>query len=103
MGRGKKRLRLERPNGIKNNNPTTAGSFSAPPPPWIELSQDVKENILSRLGPDEILETAQNVCTTWHSVCNQPSFWRVIDMEKSGDDVRYFGNNDLLHYISQRF
>ncbi|KAL3643693.1 hypothetical protein CASFOL_014508 [Castilleja foliolosa] len=107
-------------NGIEDTNPT---------PPWIELPRDVTENILSRLRPVEILENAQYVCTTWRSVCNEPSIWRVIDMKISliedhdiffihniacrravdlsqGEllniNIEFFGTNDLLHYISKR-
>ncbi|KAL3616943.1 hypothetical protein CASFOL_039337 [Castilleja foliolosa] len=107
------------PEGKKDNNPTA---------PWIELPLDMTENILRRLGQVEILQNAQNVCTTWRSVCSDPSLWRVIDLKGFGDDhellfnpdiicrravyhsqgeltdlnIEFLGTDDLLHYISQR-
>ncbi|KAL3643689.1 hypothetical protein CASFOL_014504 [Castilleja foliolosa] len=77
---------LKSPKSKKDNNPTAGGSSSAPPPPWVELPRDLTENILRRVGPLEILENVQYVCTTWQSVCNQPSMWRVIDIKKSYRD-----------------
>ncbi|KAL3634256.1 hypothetical protein CASFOL_021310 [Castilleja foliolosa] len=119
--RGKKKSHRKR-----HNNPTAGGSSSSAPPPWIELPRDVTENILSRLGPVEILENAQKVCTTWRSVCNEPSLWRVIEMKSSdygslcrltrmyrhavdlsqGElidvNIKFLCPDDLLQYISER-
>ncbi|KAL3643723.1 hypothetical protein CASFOL_014538 [Castilleja foliolosa] len=120
--RGKKKLHLKRANGTKDNNPTAKCSTSAPPsPPWIDLPRDLTANILSRVGQVEILKTARKVCTTWRSVCSEPSMWRAIDLIYSDNfsvfdlaldlsegeliDIRiigYFGSNILLHYISER-
>lgn len=62
-----------------------SSSSSAPPPPsWIELPEDVTANILQRLGAQEMLESAQLVCTTWRKVCLDPAMWRVIDLENPG-------------------
>ncbi|KAL3616855.1 hypothetical protein CASFOL_039249 [Castilleja foliolosa] len=129
MGRrSKKKFTLKFPKGKKDNNPTAGGSSSPPPPPWVELPRDVTENILRRLGPVEILQSAQKVCTTWRSVCRDPSMWRVIDVKDFDDDhelffsddficrravdrsqgelidinIEYFGTDDLLRYISER-
>ncbi|KAL3616941.1 hypothetical protein CASFOL_039335 [Castilleja foliolosa] len=114
--------------GRRDNNPATGGSSSFPPPPWIELPRDVTENILRRLGSVEILQNAEKVCTTWRSVCSDPSLWRVIDLKRFGDDhellsspdticrravyhsqgeltdlnIEFLGTDDLLHYISER-
>ncbi|KAK4491566.1 hypothetical protein RD792_002318 [Penstemon davidsonii] len=108
--------------------PTAVPPSSAPPPPWIELPGDVTANILHRLGAVEILESAQRVCTTWWSVCQDPSLWQVIDMKNIGDiyemtsdlniicrqavdrsqgqlidfNMEYFGTDELLHYVSER-
>lgn len=49
-------------------------------PPWLELPREITAAILHKLGPLEILATAQNVCTTWRSMCQDPSMWRCIDM-----------------------
>ncbi|XP_057797751.1 putative F-box/LRR-repeat protein 9 isoform X2 [Salvia miltiorrhiza] len=101
----------------------------APPSfaPWIDLPLDVTADILHRLGAAEMLETAEKVCKTWRSVCREPSMWRVVDVKNSGScydtrrlgsmcrravdrsggdlmdiNIEYFGNDELLHYISQR-
>ncbi|KAL3643700.1 hypothetical protein CASFOL_014515 [Castilleja foliolosa] len=96
-------------------------------PSWIELPRDLTENILSRLGQVEILRNAQRVCTTWRSVCSEPSLWRVIDIycyypglsydtrhricrhavdRSKGElidiNIEFFCTDDLLHYISER-
>ncbi|XP_042038253.1 putative F-box/LRR-repeat protein 9 [Salvia splendens] len=96
-------------------------------PPWIDLPLDVTADILHRLGAAEMLETAEKVCKTWRSVCRDPSMWRVVDVKNSGScydtrrlgslcrravdrsrgelmdiNVEYFGNDELLHYISLR-
>ncbi|KAL3616604.1 hypothetical protein CASFOL_014533 [Castilleja foliolosa] len=102
-------------------------SYSASPP-WIELPREVTENILSRLGQVEILKNAQRVCTTWRSVCSEPSMWRVIHIKNfdvilcpfrivnrighlavdrsKGElidiNIEGFCRDDLLHYISER-
>ncbi|XP_047949537.1 F-box protein SKIP19-like [Salvia hispanica] len=52
-----------------------------PPPPWTELPEDLTANILQRLHTEEILESAQKVCTTWWRVCKNPAMWRVIDLD----------------------
>ncbi|XP_047971476.1 putative F-box/LRR-repeat protein 9 isoform X1 [Salvia hispanica] len=96
-------------------------------PPWIDLPLDVTADILHRLGAAEMLETAEKVCKTWRSVCRDPSMWRVVDVKNSGScydtrrlgslcrravdrsggdlmdiNIEYFGNDELLHYISLR-
>lgn len=60
--------------------PPDAPSSSDPPTQWVELPGDVTANILQRLGAEEILRSAQQVCTTWWKVCQDPAMWRVIDM-----------------------
>ncbi|KAL3833692.1 hypothetical protein ACJIZ3_008428 [Penstemon smallii] len=101
-------------------------STSAPPPPWTELPRDVTAIILHRLGPIEILESAQEVCTTWKDVCLEPAMWRVIDMKDVGYvdindlqimccdavdrsqgqlieiSIKDYGDDDLIRYISER-
>ncbi|CAH1424421.1 unnamed protein product [Lactuca virosa] len=48
---------------------------------WLELPYDVVANILYRIGPIDILENAQKVCTTWCKICKDPAMWRVIHMK----------------------
>uniref|UniRef100_A0A2P2JMA8 Uncharacterized protein MANES_14G135100 n=1 Tax=Rhizophora mucronata TaxID=61149 RepID=A0A2P2JMA8_RHIMU len=95
---------------------------------WVELPRDVTGSILLRLGAIEILTNAQRVCTTWHSICKEPTMWRSIDMHNHGDlwdteydidkmcrhavdrssgglvdiNIEYFGTDDLLRYITDR-
>ncbi|KAL6567269.1 hypothetical protein OROGR_000937 [Orobanche gracilis] len=95
-GRRKKKFHLKRPKGEKSSNPTAAGSSSSTPPPWIELPRDVTAYILHRLGTVEILENVQKVCTTWRSVCREPSIWRVIDMKLSDGGLKIFGDADIM-------
>ncbi|KAL3643694.1 hypothetical protein CASFOL_014509 [Castilleja foliolosa] len=87
------------PSGLKDKNPTVGASSSAPPPPWINLPRDLTANILRRLGQVEILQTARKVCTTWRSVCSEPSMWRVIDLEYCSFEVvlRFSSHNLLGH------
>ncbi|GER36775.1 F-box family protein [Striga asiatica] len=92
--RGRKKSHLKMAKDKKDNNPAASGS-SPLPPPWIELPRDVTANILRRLAPVEILENARGVCTTWRSVCREPSLWRVIDLKTSDDNPRrLFGPDD---------
>ncbi|KAK4488138.1 hypothetical protein RD792_003880 [Penstemon davidsonii] len=101
----KKKFKLQ----STKKTPTDVPSTSAPPPPWTELPRDVTANILQRLGPIEILESAQKVCTTWKDVCTDPAMWRVIDMINVGDrwhyirglritcrDMKNFGGHDMF-------
>ncbi|XP_047979231.1 putative F-box/LRR-repeat protein 23 [Salvia hispanica] len=48
--------------------------------PWTELPEDLTANILQRLHTEEILKSAQRVCTTWWRVCKNPTMWRAIDL-----------------------
>ncbi|CAA3025778.1 F-box LRR-repeat 23 [Olea europaea subsp. europaea] len=127
----KKKLKLKK---LKNKKKKAKAASSAPPPPsppppppWLELPREVTADILQRLGIFDILESAQNVCTTWRNVCKDPSMWRVIDMKNLGRyhlfsylDTRcrlavdrsegqlteiyidYFATDELLQYISER-
>ncbi|KAI9122507.1 hypothetical protein K1719_006347 [Acacia pycnantha] len=92
---------------------------------WLDLPVDVTAAILLKLGPVEILTSAQSVCTSWRSICKDPTMWRAIDMQNLGDpdmpydleimcrhavgrscgqlvdiNVEYFGTDDLLKYIT---
>ncbi|KAK4254601.1 hypothetical protein QN277_009959 [Acacia crassicarpa] len=93
---------------------------------WLDLPGDVTAAILLKLGAVDILSSAQSVCTSWRSICKDPTMWRVIDMQNLGDlhdmpydleimcrhavdrsrgqlvdiNVEYFGTDDLLKYIT---
>ncbi|KAJ4824236.1 hypothetical protein Tsubulata_018056 [Turnera subulata] len=95
---------------------------------WVELPRDVTASILHRLGGVEIIETAQKVCTTWRSICKEPSMWSSIDMHNTGEffdmpyslvkmcqhavdrssgglqriNIEFFGTDELLQYIVER-
>ncbi|XP_059283416.1 putative F-box/LRR-repeat protein 23 [Lycium ferocissimum] len=98
-------------------------------PPWLELPEGIWANILRTLGVEEILKTAEKVCTTWRRICKEPSTWRVINMccyEEEHSDMGYhlkkmcryavdrsqgelvdiyldyFATDKLLQYISER-
>ncbi|XP_019090167.1 PREDICTED: F-box protein SKIP19-like [Camelina sativa] len=93
---------------------------------WAELPLELTSSILHRLGAIEILKNAEKVCRSWRRVCKDPSMWRKIDMHNSEDmecnleimchhaidrsqgglveiDLWYFGTDDLLNYIADRF
>ncbi|CAN7009154.1 F-box protein SKIP19 [Brassica rapa] len=70
-------------------------SFRSPPSPsltpemkdgeysnWSELPTELTSSILQRLGPIEVLENAQKVCTSWRRVSKDPAMWRKIVMHK---------------------
>ncbi|KAL1555769.1 putative F-box/LRR-repeat protein 9 [Salvia divinorum] len=67
-----------------------------PPPPWTELPEDLTANILQRLHTEEILESAQLVCTTWRRVCKDPAIWRVIHL-----DYRRFAPYEVQNIFRQ--
>ncbi|KAJ4895427.1 F-box protein SKIP19 [Raphanus sativus] len=92
---------------------------------WAELPPELTSSILHRLGPIEIVETAQKVCRSWRRVCKDPSMWRkiVIHIEEFGDryyeklcrhavgrshgglveiDISHFGSDPLLRYIADK-
>ncbi|CAK9321245.1 unnamed protein product [Citrullus colocynthis] len=106
-----------------NSNPNSVEEESRN---WLELPADVTSTILQKLGPIDILINAQDVCSSWRKICEDPLMWRVIDMRYSGDwwdmdydleemcrqaverscgqliyiNIERFGTDDLLHYIS---
>ncbi|KAL0363610.1 UNVERIFIED_CONTAM: F-box protein SKIP19 [Sesamum calycinum] len=97
-------------------------------PPWLELPREMTTTILQKLGAIEILTTAEKVCTTWRSLCQEAAMWQSIDMRNEGNlwempydlekmcrhavdrsqgqlidiNIEYFGSDELLLYISQR-
>ncbi|KAL1219995.1 F-box protein SKIP19 [Cardamine amara subsp. amara] len=101
------------------------------PKNWADLPSELTSSILHRLGVIEILDNAQKVCTSWRCVSKDPSIWRKIDMHydlgeyfriRNYDleimcrhavdsspgglveiDISYFGNDNLLNYIADRF
>lgn len=66
--------------------PTAASLSSAPQ--WSELPEDLTANILQRLQPEEILMSAQFVCTTWWRASMDPSLWRVLHLDIRRRDFR---------------
>ncbi|CAF2316239.1 unnamed protein product [Brassica napus] len=47
---------------------------------WADLPPELTSLILQRLGAVKIVEKAEKVCRSWHSVCKDPSMWRKIEM-----------------------
>ncbi|CAH1448697.1 unnamed protein product [Lactuca virosa] len=66
------------------------------PPIWMEMPDEVMANILQRLGTKEILNNAWRVCTTWRRICKDPAMWKVIDVQKSDNDVEEHLDLDRL-------
>ncbi|KAH0641510.1 hypothetical protein KY289_032484 [Solanum tuberosum] len=62
---------------------------------WLELPEELWENILMRLATIERLLIAQKVCTTWSRVLNEPSMWHVIDMS----NCRGLTNSHVFPYV----
>ncbi|XP_042035017.1 F-box protein SKIP19-like [Salvia splendens] len=125
-GQASKWLRWMRTNVLMplNKIPVVSSSLV---PPWIELPGDVTANILQRLGAEEVLRSAQAVCTTCWKVSKDPLLWRVIDFSNPrqglfNDEynamcrcavdrsqgqlvdltIQYFGDNALMDYVANR-
>ncbi|XP_042026658.1 F-box protein SKIP19-like [Salvia splendens] len=104
-----------------------AEAVASSSPPWMELPLDVTANILQRLGAEEKLCSAQQVCATWWNVCKDPALWRVIDFSSTKQidcaakytamcrravdrsrgqltdfTIQYFGDDKLMEYIADR-
>ncbi|XP_042010615.1 putative F-box/LRR-repeat protein 23 [Salvia splendens] len=66
-------------------------SSATPSPPWIELPEHVTADILQRLYSEEIIGSAQYVCTTWWRVCQNPATWCSIDLDYRRPAAFHFG------------
>ncbi|XP_049377866.1 F-box protein SKIP19-like [Solanum stenotomum] len=98
-------------------------------PRWVELPPDITSSILQKVGPIEMLKSADKVCSTWRRLCHEPAMWRVVKMHNAGADfwdreddlekicgravecsngelvdlsLEYFGSDKLLSYIAER-
>ncbi|GJN39453.1 hypothetical protein PR202_gb28574 [Eleusine coracana subsp. coracana] len=88
---------------------------------WSALPRDILLGVLLKLGPCEIMQGAELVCTTWrHAAVEEPSLWRHIDMgtdsvrlavaraavDRSAGQCEAFSsgicNHDLLFYLVER-
>ncbi|KAK3122926.1 hypothetical protein QOZ80_8AG0620390 [Eleusine coracana subsp. coracana] len=93
---------------------------------WSALPRDILLCILLKLGPCEIMQGAELVCTTWpRDAVEEPSLWRHIDMgsdsvplpvkfavaraavDRSAGQCEAFSsgicNHDLLFYLVERY
>ncbi|CAM8994745.1 unnamed protein product [Rhodiola kirilowii] len=59
---------------------TTLSSSSEESPNWLDLPSEVTVAILLKVGAVDILNNAQLVCKSWHTICKDPSMWRSIVM-----------------------
>ncbi|CAL5194840.1 unnamed protein product [Lathyrus oleraceus] len=59
---------------METENESTIG------PNWLDLPRDLTANILHRLGTDEILSSACQVCSLWWNISKDPLMWRTIKM-----------------------
>ena len=97
-------------------------------PNWLDLPRDVTAKILHRLGPIEILTSAQFVCPLWQNISKDPAMWRTVDIRSRDTSyvvksklvkmccnaigrscgqledisIETFGTNSLLKYIVDR-
>ncbi|EEF35763.1 putative F-box/LRR-repeat protein 23 [Ricinus communis] len=111
-------------------------SYLSPPPQlqedsyrnWAELPRDVTALILDKVGAFDILGSAQFVCSSWNSVCKDPSMWRSVEIHPLCDfwdlpfdlealcrnavdrsrgglisiSIEYFATDSLIKYIADR-
>ncbi|XP_074267289.1 F-box protein SKIP19-like [Silene latifolia] len=52
---------------------------------WLELPCDLMLMILMKVGPFDILESAQFVCKVWYTLCIEPVLWRTIHIQNVKD------------------
>ncbi|KAL0442473.1 UNVERIFIED_CONTAM: F-box protein SKIP19 [Sesamum latifolium] len=64
---------------------SSSSNSSEVTPPWLELPREMTTTILQKLGAIEILTTAEKVCTTWRSLCQEAAMWQSIDMRNEGN------------------
>ncbi|KAK1323566.1 hypothetical protein QJS10_CPA02g00004 [Acorus calamus] len=109
----------------------SSGTLQWPPRP--EMSPDLLSVVFEKVGALDVLCATQAVCPTWRRVSLQPQLWRSIDMRNpwqpwdlmdsdefdlermarnaidraDGNLVEisfeYFGTDDLIKYVSERF
>ncbi|XP_074267286.1 F-box protein SKIP19-like [Silene latifolia] len=48
---------------------------------WLELPCDLMLMILMKVGPFDILESAQFMCKVWYTLCKEPNLWRTVHIE----------------------
>ena len=67
---------------------------------WAALPQDILLTVFLKLGPQEIMQGPELVCTTWRRVAvDEPLLWRRIDM----GTVFFGGNSGCFINSSARY
>jgi len=73
--------RCRRGGGRSRAEPPSPSSAPSEPRDWAALPQDILLTVFLKLGPCEIMQGAELVCTTWRRVAvDEPLLWRRIDM-----------------------
>ncbi|KAG2584463.1 hypothetical protein PVAP13_6KG300400 [Panicum virgatum] len=73
--------RCRRGGGRSRAEPPSPSSAPSEPRDWAALPQDILLTVFLKLGPCEIRQGAELVCTTWRRVAvDEPLLWRRIDM-----------------------
>ncbi|CAM8890721.1 unnamed protein product [Rhodiola kirilowii] len=69
---------------------------------WLELPPEVTATILQKVGVVDILNNAQRVCTSWRSICRDPSMWRSIDLQLDlGFDSEFDVEEMAMHAVDR--
>ncbi|KAM7271526.1 hypothetical protein ACFE04_030740 [Oxalis oulophora] len=113
---------------MKRTRVASSSSTSRRSRNWLDLPDEVTAKILVKLGPVDILESAQKVCLSWRRICKEASMWRHVKfsdlaylryhgldlvkmcrhiVDRSDGQlievhIERFATDKLLHYISER-
>ncbi|CAM8994743.1 unnamed protein product [Rhodiola kirilowii] len=71
-------------------------------PNWLQLPPDVTAAILQKIDVIDILNHVQLVCTSWHTICKDPSMWKSIDMLSGLDLHELFDVDKMARHAVDR-
>ncbi|CAM8988005.1 unnamed protein product [Rhodiola kirilowii] len=71
---------------------------------WLDLPSEVTVAILQKVDAVDIFNHVQLVCTSWHTICKDPSMWRSIVMlsERNIYDWDYFNVEKIARHAIDR-
>lgn len=73
--------RRRRSGGRRRAEPPSPSSAPSEARDWAALPQDILLTVFLKLGPQEIMQGAELVCTAWRRVAiDEPLLWHRIDM-----------------------
>ncbi|CAM8988038.1 unnamed protein product [Rhodiola kirilowii] len=83
---------------------TPLSSSSDELPNWLDLPPEVTVAILQKVDAVDIFNHVQLVCTSWHTICKDPSMWRSIVMlsERNIYDWNYFNVEKIARHAIDR-